>query len=374
MYYIPLFVLMVFSLFEIMRGDRKNRLFRFAVLGLTLMLCLRYGQGTDYFGYMTNYDTVDTHSEIGFLFISQFCRRIGVSYELFVAFVSLFQMVCLYRAICLYSPIKNLSLLLFYPTLFLTYCFSAMRQGIVITFFLGFMLRWLEEDKWIKYLIACVAVITIHSASWVLVPLVVIKKINTKWLYRGILIAAGLGMFIYFTPAEWFSFIEIGAVQYYVDAISISVMGFAERVAMFAVITYFVWRQNKENKNERLNFLYKVYICGFIISVAFFPWHMLSSRLGAMMKATEILLLPILINEGKHLHKAIIAFLFVYVTVMTTKNLRSYINQGSYVECNVLTYPYLNVLDKEKAREVRKLGWEGYKSALEGYKKAHNIP
>ena len=114
MYYIPLLILMGFSAFETIRGNKKNRLFLIAFCGLTLMLCLRYGQGTDYFGYMINYDTRDEHSEIGFVLISQLCRRIGISYEFFTIIVSLCQMLCLYRAVCLYSPIRNISLLLFY--------------------------------------------------------------------------------------------------------------------------------------------------------------------------------------------------------------------------------------------------------------------
>lgn len=374
MYYIPLLILMGFSAFETIRGNKKNRLFLIAFCGLTLMLCLRYGQGTDYFGYMINYDTCDEHSEIGFVLISQLCRRVGISYEFFAIIVSLCQMLCLYRAVCLYSPIRNISLLLFYPTLFLTYCFSGIRQGIVIMFFIGFMIKWLEEDKWIRYLIACVAMITVHSVSWVLIPLVVIKKIKMKWLYWGILIAAGVGTFICFVPAEWFAFIKIGAVQYYIGTISISAMGLMERVVMFAIITYLVWKFDRENRNEQLNLLYKIYACGFIISIIFFPWAMLSSRLGAMMKATEIFLFPILIKEGKHWLKVITIFLCVYVGVMTTKNLWSYINQGDYVEYNVVTYPYLCIFDKEKAREIRKPQWECYIIALEKYKKTLNIP
>ena len=101
-----------------------------------------------------------------------------------VAVIALFQMLCIYRAIMKYSPYKLFSLLLVYPTIYLTYFFSAIRQGIVIAFFLGFMLEWIFTDKWLKYVVSCLVLATFHSSALVLLPLVFIKKINNKlfWL------------------------------------------------------------------------------------------------------------------------------------------------------------------------------------------------
>lgn len=369
MYYVVLLILIIFTLMELWKGDRRNILIHISFLILTIMLCLRYGQGTDYFGYMCNYDAKDFHSEIGYSFLSMICKNCGLPFEGFIALISLLQMGCLYRAIRLYSPLKMLSLLLYFPTLYLTYCFSGIRQGIVIMFFLGFMLKWLQDDKWIKYLFGCVIMSTIHSAALVLLPLIVIKRMKLKWLYWGLIGAVGIGIFIYFAPAEWFSFVEIGAVQYYIGNISISAIGLAERVVMFGILSYFIWQINKKQSNDQINLLYKIYIVGFAIAILFFPWSLLSSRMSAMMKATEILLLPILIKQGIRWKKLLVSFLILYVMVMTVKNIYSYIYQAGneYKDYNVFTYPYFSVFEKGKVHEIRSASYRHYLWYMELY-------
>lgn len=52
MYFIPFIVLSVFTIIEIQEKDKRHYLFYAAFLFLTIAICLRYGQGTDYFGYM----------------------------------------------------------------------------------------------------------------------------------------------------------------------------------------------------------------------------------------------------------------------------------------------------------------------------------
>ncbi len=61
----------------------------------------------------------------------------------------------------------------------------------------------------------------------------------------------------------------------------------------------------------------------------------------------------------------------MYVTLMTTKNLASYIQQGRYVGYNVITYPYLSVFNKERAHEIRKEDWQNYLRIYNWYRKIH---
>lgn len=362
MYYVVLSLLIVFSIIEVWRGDKKNILFHVAFFILVLMLCLRYGQGTDYFGYRCNYDTIDLHSEIGFRVLNQVCKSIGMSFEVFVGMISLFQMLCLYRGICLYSPVKTLSLLLFYPTLFLTYCFSGIRQGIVILFFLGFMIKWLQEEKYFRYAAACLVMAGFHSAALMLFPLLIIKRIKIKWLYWGGIAATSIGTFVYIIPAEWFSFVTISSVQYYINSISISFMGLLERIAMFAILTFLVWKNGEFKENSQAVFLYKIYTAGFLIAIMFFPWALLSSRLSAAMKAVELFLFPVFLRGKIKWRKILLLFLTLYTVVMTVKNIWSYLGQagGEYREYNVFTYPYFSVFEKEKVHEIRKNAYAHY--------------
>lgn len=367
MYFIPLIVLTLFTIIEIQGKDKRHYFFYVAFLFLTIAICLRYGQGTDYFGYMNVFLKRD-HGEIGYTILQDVFGALGLPFELLAAVIALFQMLCIQRGIMKYSPYKLFSLLLMYPTIYLTYFFSAIRQGIVIAFFLGFMLEWLFEDKWLKYVIACIILATFHSSALVLLPLVIIKKIDNKMLLGGLGAAALIGILLFFIPAEWLSFIKIGAVQYHIQAIELSPLGLAERTVMFVMITYF-YHKTRGNiqiiSEEQLRILYRIYFCGYILAVLFFPWQLLSSRMGAAMKAVELILIPVFACEEKQIRKYIVFFMTAYVLLMTTKNIQSYINQNNYEGYNVITYPYYSIWDKEEAKKVAPDMWEDMEMWIE---------
>lgn len=367
MYFIPFIVLSLFTIIEIQEKDKRHHLFYAAFLFLTIAICFRYGQGTDYFGYMNVFLRRD-HGEIGYTILQEVFGALGLPFELLAAVIALFQMLCIQRGIMKYSPYKLFSLLLMYPTIYLTYFFSAIRQGIVIAFFLGFMLEWLFEDKWLKYVIACIILATFHSSALVLLPLVIIKKIDNKMLWGGLGAAALIGILLFFIPAEWLSFIKIGAVQYHIQAIELSPLGLAERTVMFVMITYF-YHKTRGNiqiiSEEQLRILYRIYFCGYILAVLFFPWQLLSSRMGAAMKAVELILIPVFACEEKQIRKYIVFFMTAYVLLMTTKNIQSYINQNNYEGYNVITYPYYSIWDKEEAKKVAPDMWEDMEMWIE---------
>jgi len=360
MYFIPFIVLTLFTIIEIQGKDKRHYFFYVAFLFLTIAICLRYGQGTDYFGYMNVFLKRD-HGEIGYTILQDVFGALGLPFELLAAVIALFQMLCIQRGIMKYSPYKLFSLLLMYPTIYLTYFFSAIRQGIVIAFFLGFMMEWLFEDKWLKYVIACIILATFHSSALALLPLVIIKKIDDKMLWGGLGAAALIGILLFFIPAEWLSFIKIGAVQYHIQAIELSPLGLAERTVMFVMITYFYHKTRRNIQiisEEQLRILYRIYFCGYILAVLFFPWQLLSSRMGAAMKAVELILIPIFACEEKQIRKYIVLFMTAYVLLMTTKNIQSYINQNNYEGYNVITYPYYSIWNKEEAKKVAPDMWE----------------
>lgn len=367
MYFIPFIVLSLFTIIEIQEKDKRHYLFYAAFLFLTIAICFRYGQGTDYFGYMNVFLRRD-HGEIGYTILQEVFGALGLPFELLAAVIALFQMLCIQRGIMKYSPYKLFSLLLMYPTIYLTYFFSAIRQGIVIAFFLGFMLEWLFEDKWLKYVIACIILATFHSSALVLLPLVIIKKIDNKMLWGGLGAAALIGILLFFIPAEWLSFIKIGAVQYHIQAIELSPLGLAERTVMFVMITYFYHKTRRNIQiisEEQLRILYRIYFCGYILAVLFFPWQLLSSRMGAAMKAVELILIPVFACEEKQIRKYIVFFMTAYVLLMTTKNIQSYINQNNYEGYNVITYPYYSIWNKEEAKKVAPDMWEDMEMWIE---------
>ena len=355
MYYIPLIIMIPFCIAELVGRDKNNTMFKIVFTLLLVAACFRYGQGTDYFGYMFNFCMGDAHSEIGYRMICELVKMLGGGFEHLIFGVTAFQMLCIYRAIRLFSPYKVTSLLILYPTVYLTYFCSALRQGMVVAFFLGFMVKWLLEDKKKRYIIGCIFLSTIHSASLVLLILIFIRYFNIRFMYVCLVGAIALGCFIYFTPVSVFSFINVGSFQYQIQNTSMSLIGLVERIVLFIIITWVYQTINKSCEHyEWISILYRVYFVGFIISIACFPWGLVSSRLPMMMKAVEVLLVPMMIKESKTYRQLLLTFFICYALLMTTKNLYSYITQGEYLGYHVITYPYLNVWDKDFANQVRK--------------------
>ena len=54
-----------------------------------------------------------------------------------------------------------------------------------------------------------------------LLSLIIVKKLRKQWFFAGLICAAAFGVFVLFAPAEWFSFIKIGAVQYHIKQIEL---------------------------------------------------------------------------------------------------------------------------------------------------------
>ena len=137
---------------------------------------------------------------------------------------------------------------------------------------------------------------------------------------------------------------------------------------MFVLITYFYYKTRESIQvitKAQLEVLYRIYFVGYIVAVLFFPWQLLSSRMGAAMKAVELILIPIFACEEKQIRKYIVSFMTAYVLLMTTKNIQSYINQNNYEGYNVITYPYYSIWDKEEAKKVAPDMWEDMEMWIE---------
>ena len=322
---------------------------------LTLMLCLRYGQGTDYFGYLRNYHVSDNHSEVGYQALCKVLQLLKIRYEYLNAFIGLVTMLCFDRAIKRYSTWKNFTLLLIYPTVFLTYCFSATRQGLVIAFFSGFMVKWLENGKWIKYLMACFALATFHISAIVLIPIVLIRKVSLKKIYIVMVLCVVRGVLLYCMPTELAQLVPSFRVRQYFGTHSVSVLGLIERCTMMlgiGILWNFVYKKESIVPKREL-LIYKIYIYGFSLSMLLMTWSLMSSRMSAPMKALEVFLLTMLITKMSNaayviVKKLAIVALVSYIFIMTTKNLYTYIQQSKpfYDAYTPITYPYINIINK----------------------------
>ena len=361
----------------------KNRschevLYLFVLLVMTLLLCFRFGQGTDYMNYLYPYNdevrSFDSylsqsmdHVEWGWYAMLLTIRKLDIPFEWFIAFVSVVMMISLYRVLK-FSPYKMTSLLLFFPTYYMTYCFSALRQGLAVCLFLGFGLKLFLERKYWQYLLVIVALSFIHFATIVLAVLPIAVKFKEKQLHVFTVLAL-LGAVVLSRITMVQAIVNIlGSRAEYVANAEFSVGAIALRSLLFFII----WRLHHlgDPKDTALfreeDVLYRVYYFGFILFLFLSPFGLISQRLSMPMKTLEVILIPLELyrNQRIVLNRKITRLpeMAMYVLAITmvmnvecVKNINSYIDQQNYTNISLTNYPYVSVFDKDRVREISRL-------------------
>ena len=359
-YLFILFVICIAYLSCLKNKKYEKTVYNVIMVGLWLILCIRYGQGSDYFSYnylferfsdfkIALFNPINEHGEIGFRLL---CAIFPANYSWFIVAVSTFEMWMLNRYIKRYSSSPIMSIMLFYPTYYLTYYFSIIRQGIVIACFIGLLLRWLDEKRLIRYYLLSILLITIHSTAVVLLVIPLVKLIRFKDIIVVDILCVLVGLF--FSTSYGISILKrIPKLAYYASA-DISVMALIERITLFCIILLLVVYRKKYLEREQTVWWLKLYGVGIAIYMIFLAFPLISSRFMAVFKVLEVILLPKLLEGRSKYRQFIIGFIVAFVALMTCKNLQSYITQGSYHEdVKFYTYPYITIFNKDSIWEYR---------------------
>ena len=375
LYLIVLAMLVSFAVYEYRKGKTQKRLYAIAFFVLGVMLCFRYAQGSDYYGYYVNYlltpkiwqfknlISINIHGELGWKLLCAICRSFAMPFDMVVFFISLFELYCIHRFVSRFCRLQTVALLLMYPTLYLTYTFSALRQGAVLLFFLGFMLEWFYRGKMRHYLIGTVVCITVHSSALVFLVLFGLKilVLDGKWALILIALAAVGGI-----CAQWL-LPKISAVFITYANSSMSIVAIGERAVSLGIILYVFWDRLKDRKNRKfLDFLLQIYLYGAII-YAFLMWNaLISARFNIYFKAVELMLFTAALKRpgrlpyvGIRVRDAVAVYLLALSVVLYFKNIHSYLVQGSYYEgANVFNYPWLHIFDMDAAEVWRQIPYD----------------
>lgn len=362
MYQFMLVWLILVAFIQLFKPEAKiNKiLFWISATILTAMQAFRYDQGPDYWGYRTIYATgpykngfplawytCDMHGEIGFKFLINIFTNFGISATVFYGIFGTVIMGLVILVITKRSPYKNLSLLLFYPTFYLTYLLSNVRQAMVTAIFLAFALQLLQEEKYVKYVIVTLLCSSIHVMALFFLVLIPIKWIQEKWILYGIPVACLGGLLIAFTPIhEWLGMLpglgRLGTAE-------ISIGGLAERTIMFGLISFLYWYGEK--KNAKVTFLYKIYGVSYLVAIAGMVTAYGSQRITMPFKMVEIILFPLLLAEcSRVLYKRIVWGSIAGISlIMSLKNLQYY-----SAEYNAFTYPYISIWSERTEEQLAK--------------------
>lgn len=370
--------LALFSIWELThKVKRKSTVFYIFAAILIVMLCFRYGQGTDYHEYEKQFAYVDRagsllvntlyHGEIGWYMLMLIFKRLGASFSTYMGFISLLMIVPTVGIINRHSPYKVLSLLILYPTYYMTYYYSAVRQGVVIALFLSLGISFLTSKSYVKYYVLVFILALFHTSAIVLAALPIVFKIREKKPGKWIIFAIVFAIIFGYTGLLNSLAIRLGIDVYF--RVSISPMAILLRLILFYAI-HIMYRATSEyvENNSIEDVLYFIYSFGFFIFIILAFSGTLSQRMTVPMKSIEIILIPMLVakmNRCRDLglinannkvlffkigQSSIIAIVLVIIFALEVemlKNINSYLSQGNYYEwVNVFTYPYISIFNK----------------------------
>lgn len=374
LYHVMFLLLLAGVLIEYKNKETPKHYFYVCFAVLALMLCMRFGQGTDYFSYNYFYQTMpltvselsgyyETNLEMGWRFICMIFKRLGCSYPLFVFLLSVVQMVLFWRFLDRYCTNKMLALFLGYHTLYLTYFFSALRQGLVIALFLGLFLEWLLQRKYVRYTVGVVLCAFVHNVSIIFITPLILELVRLNM--KQIVVATITGFVIGFL----FSIIDIGnilyqreftrRISYYLMASDISILALAERLMTYFLVSYILNVYLKvcpsEKSNQLIN-LFKIYSLGIFLYGLTMWSPLISSRATYGFKVIEIALISSCVVEVKKENVISLMYCVFLCMLLYCKNIGSYIYQGMYVGVSITNYPYVSIFNSEKIVEYRDIG------------------
>lgn len=340
------------------------------VVFLSIILVFRFGQGQDYFSYRYIYNQMSTtgfdysvyrtvHGEIGYLMLCNFFRCLHIPFEGFIACTAFFEMLCFYRFCTAFQIDTPFVLALAYPTLYMTYFMSIIRQGIVIAVFLGILLPLYFNRRFKHYIIVTILCTSIHSAALMFLLVLFLGKVKPVSLVQcGCFLSwiVGIVLTIPTVRGVLMSF-GIDEINYYMQVgTSISIAAACERIFFVGIVTWLYLSIKKKGKITQIyRTMYQIYLISMAIYGLFVGYSNIASRLSGVMRFVELFLLIDGIKKIRFDNRRLlVCFFAVFESMMLAKNINSYIEQGNYYnDKNIFSYKYVSIFNEEKIFKIR---------------------
>ena len=347
-----------------LQQDKVHNIYIITMLLLCSFLALHYGQGSDYFAYENTFSywskipdlsaflhsVNNMHGEILWHGICWSLNKLNITFQGFIILLAIFEFYALHRYIiyfCQYN--KMWGILLIFPSIYLTYMFGAIRQGLVVCIFMGYMLPFLIRYKLLSYYICASIMMLIHSSAIAFFIIPIIMQIKIKTLYWFIFISIFMGLVVGpsmpFVVSSIFPIIDDIIVR--MGKSTVFLPAIAERTIMFIIITYLYYKNQYMNTPLDKKF-YKIYIYSIMLYCLFINYSLTASRLSFATRTVEVALVIHYINKLPEFRKIICCIILTLNIIMCCKNLTSYIYQGGYKDTYFWNYPYVTIFNKEQ--------------------------
>lgn len=362
--YTLLTVLMCYCAYRSQGSAKTARLLGWMpILLFTLVFGLRYGVGIDYNNYLDIYDYTEDYSlsdlleyerfEYGFSCILYWCHHYDAPVYIFFSILAFLQIFFIHKAF----KDENGVLPYIYLTLILTgICMSSymniIRQIIAACIFL-YSIRFIRDDKLLKYWMCCVLALTFHKSAILLFPLYFIW-IRKKSLLNRPLIEFGMVFFslILMYLTNWLgilhrfdNLIVLMGYDVYMDEADTMINGGGRSIGIFDFIVFAIYsmiilnsRQMKEYfKSDIFNILYDIFIVSICLGYIF-KGSMLLGRLIVYFTNTQFIVVAYALSYLYHTHKQnntqFFKYLFIVLFVVMQYSRFIYYceqNTGAYV-------------------------------------------
>lgn len=362
MYYIAL-ALIIFGVIRECLSSRTDKwYFHFCFILIALMACLRYGQGTDYYGYYAIFkeysytltsggDFFRGRTEYGYSFLMYLALLLKLPYWLFMMIVTGIMMVfCYYflRRSCEYSMT---SLLLFYVYFYMIYGLSGTRQGLATSIFLCFGYPILDREilqkkDILQYELVILLASLFHASVLVLALLPIMNRLSIS--PTGYLLAFIVCVGILLAKINVMTYLPIGSLaarmEIYSATKNTNFLALFSR--MFLVLPLVFYKQESSwwfEKNKKYLFL------GFAIYSIISFSDLTATRVWAYFYPFLFILIPCIVFNDKSVKSRYYICFYVLLSVfMWFKDINATMDQGKYVDCNVFTYPYVSIFEGEE--------------------------
>lgn len=317
MYYILFLYLGILTVVPLKKFKNEKIIkLTFAVIPLILISAFRYGVGADYFSYNYIYEAV-VHQpmsdvtalypniDVGFLYVYKFLSLFGLSFQGVITLLSAIQIIAVAIWVNRNSDNPMLSMLIYYAMFIFVWNFSALRQGLVITFSLLLFDRK-KSLSLVQEVLLVLALYFIHSSALVLLFHVFAKRmnINKKTILILFIASLVLNLLPLHTLLQPFSSLPgISRILEYTEDSGIRMLvSFASiaRIVLFSA-TYIFYDSITKEKEQRK--IVNSYLLGFVLffTLGFAP--VASGRFASYYYFLIILILPMIVEEVDHFWK-----------------------------------------------------------------------
>ncbi len=335
------------------------------VLLLLVLACLRFGVGADYFSYQFLYSRINPsifvelahgadNQEIGFRLLGSLIKGLGFSYQFYLIIISAVNLLFISLICKKYSKNPTLSLTVYYSFYYLVWTFSGLRQGLVLAIGMYYLLKYINQNKSIRFFIIIFILTLIHYSALILIIYYLVTKIEFRKKTLIIITICS----ILFSLIPWGNILKIFSgvpiidkVLIYIDAdYSIgSILNFQSlgRIA-FLVIALFYYNTYKMRSSFSKK-LINIYIFSIIIYFLFQFSELTAARLSIYGKFLDIILLVNVYYLYKdRINKILyIVLLGLLMLLYLNKDLSTLVSETGMQTEDKINIPYTNIINKE---------------------------